>query len=87
MTGPITPAPLAEALVADYPEVEVAMRFRGTGGQLIKRKDQDGVNIREEDIVFADQELFEVFDIPLVEGDAKNSTYRTQYHHHFQANG
>ena len=69
MQGPIMPAPLAKTLVADFPEVETAMRFRFTGSRLIKRKEKDLNNIQEKDILYADQELFEVFDIEILEGD------------------
>lgn len=62
----VTPAPMAEALMADYPEVEVAGRFRMVGSYLAKEEDQ---NVSIENVVFADQEVLEIFTIPFVYGD------------------
>ena len=73
LEGPVLPAPLAKTLVADYPEVINAGRFRGAGNWLIKRKDSDFANIREEDVIYADQEIFEIFDFEVIEGDLENA--------------
>lgn len=63
-----TPAPLAEALVQDYPEVLNAGRFRGRGSRLVKREGAEQ-NIKEEDIVFADHSLFDIFSFTLRSGN------------------
>lgn len=62
----VAPAPLKQAIIDDFPEVESAVRFRNYGSDLVKRYDQ---NYKEENILFADSSLFNVFDITLVEGD------------------
>ncbi len=61
----VSPAPLAQALVSDFPEVESAVRFRDYGSFLVKR---DVQNYKEEDIVFTDSTLFDVFDLKLIAG-------------------
>lgn len=67
--GSVTPAPLRDAMIQDFPEVETAMRFRSIGDFLVRKKDQKADNIREQDLVYVDQEIFEVFDIPVISGD------------------
>jgi putative ABC transport system permease protein len=64
----VTPAPMASALISDYPEVEMATRFRSSGTWLIKKADGDQ-NIIEQLVVFADSTLFDVFTIPFIEGN------------------
>ncbi|MBS1487185.1 MAG: ABC transporter permease [Bacteroidetes bacterium] len=63
----VTPAPMADALRRDYPEVEHAARFWGDGSILVKRVDQ---NIKETEVVYADSSIFKVFTIPFVQGNA-----------------
>ncbi len=65
----VTPAPLAEALVRDFPEVESAARFRGHGSFLIKKEGEP--NFKEERVIFADNAIFDIFTLPLLAGDAK----------------
>jgi len=64
----VLPAPLAPTLMRDFPEVEAAGRFRAGGAYLVKRNPEDE-NIEETEIIFADHEIFEIFTIPLIEGD------------------
>ena len=61
------PAPMAKTLIQDYPEVEIAARMRGVGDYLVKRGDAD--NIKEERVILADPELFEIFDFTVLAGD------------------
>lgn len=61
------PAPMAKTLLQDYPEVEMAARLRSTGDYLIKRGDND--NIKEERVILADPEIFEIFDFDVIAGD------------------
>lgn len=63
---PYSPAPLAEALVNDYPEVQSSFRFRSRGRYLVKSGTR---NFREEKLVFADSSIFSVFNIDLIYGD------------------
>ena len=66
----VTPAPLAEALMADFPEVETAVRFRNYGGSLVKR---DVQNFIEENIIHCDSTVFDVFSLNLIKGNAKTA--------------
>ena len=64
----VMPAPLAPTLMSDYPEVEVAARFRGAGNYLLKVSQGDE-NIEENRVVFADKEIFDLFTFEVIEGD------------------
>ena len=66
----VTPAPMADALRVDFPEVEHAARFWNNGSMLIKRTDQ---NIKETAVIFADSSVFNVFTIPLLEGNSRQA--------------
>ncbi|MFT5909794.1 MAG: putative ABC transport system permease protein [Paraglaciecola sp.] len=66
----VTPAPLGETLVADFPEVETAVRFRNYGGALVKR---DVQNFNEENVIHCDPTIFEVFSLNLISGDPKTA--------------
>ncbi len=65
----VGPAPMAEALVRDFPEVESAARFRGYGSFLIKKEGEQ--NFKEERVIFADNAIFDIFTISLLAGDAQ----------------
>ena len=60
------PAPMGPTLLQDYPEVESMVRLRPRGNYTVRQGDQ---NISEEGFVFADSSIFNVFTIPLVNGD------------------
>lgn len=60
-----TSPPMALNLKADYPEIEDIVRLSGTSA-LIRRGD---VHFEEENIVYADSSLFNIFDFPLIEGN------------------
>jgi putative ABC transport system permease protein len=60
------PAPAGPTLLRDYPEVEKECRFRGRGGFLVKKGNQ---NIREGRVVYADSTVFDVFTLPMIDGD------------------
>ncbi len=66
----VTPAPLAEALMTDFPEVETAVRFRNYGGSLVKREVQ---NFIEENVIHCDSTVFDVFSLNLIKGNAKTA--------------
>ncbi|MFC2156850.1 ABC transporter permease [Acidobacteriota bacterium] len=61
----ITPAPLAQTLKQDFPEVESAARIYRAINLLLSRGDQ---KFFEKEVHFIDPELFDVFSIPMVEG-------------------
>lgn len=65
----VAPAPLAEAMMSDFPEIESAVRFRSWGPRLIKtEKNPD--NLKEHHILFGDNNFFHVFSWPLLKGNA-----------------
>jgi len=61
-----SPAPLAKALVTDFPEVLEATRFLRSRNVLVRYQDKF---FDESLILFADSNLFDVFSIPLLKGD------------------
>ncbi len=63
-------APVAKNLIADYPEVEDAFRFRSTGTWFIKYGDKV---VKETEMIFADSNMFNFFDIPLLKGNPKTA--------------
>lgn len=61
----IVPAPMAEALPFDFPEVEAAVHFRQRGSFLVKREDD---NIKESNVIYAGKDFFKIFTVPLIDG-------------------
>jgi putative ABC transport system permease protein len=59
------PAPLAAALIEEFPDVEASVRLRKYGRSLVKTGE---ITYREEGIAYADSSIFSVFDIELVNG-------------------
>ena len=55
----ITAAPMAQAILKDYPEVLKATRVRGMGDWLIRFGDK---KFNEEGVLFADSTFFDVLD-------------------------
>jgi putative ABC transport system permease protein len=64
------PPILASALVAEYPEVEAAIRFRERGSYLVKRNID---NIKEDNVIWTDKDFFKVFSIPVIAGNAETA--------------
>ncbi len=64
------PAPLAAALVADFPEVEAAVRFRTRGSYLIKR---DIENLKINNVVWTDKDFFKIFTVPVLAGNPETA--------------
>ncbi len=62
-----TPAPLAQALVNDYPEVMAAARIYRGESQTVEYEDNV---FKENRIFYADPSLFTVFSIPFFQGNA-----------------
>ena len=62
----VSPAPLANALMSEIPEIEVATRFRGWGDFLVKKETE---NFNENNVIWADPQVFKVFTIPLLSGN------------------
>jgi len=65
-----SPAPTAQALKNDFPEIEQVVRFQKAGKIRVKKGSQ---YIQEEKVVFADSSLFAVFTLPMIEGDAASA--------------
>ncbi len=72
--APITPAPMAAALVADYPEVLSAVRFYNFDATPVLR--HGNRSIVERGFVWADSTLFDIFSFHMVKGDPKNALNR-----------
>ena len=64
----MTPAPLAPALLQDFPEVQKAVRFAAGGLEVTHR----GQRFYER-VFFADSEVFDMFDFPLIKGDPQTA--------------
>ncbi len=62
--------PTGPALKQDYPEVEEFVRFRNRGNFLISIENN---HFQEEEVIFVDSTLFDIFSIPLVEGDPQTA--------------
>ncbi|ADB40606.1 ABC transporter permease [Spirosoma linguale] len=61
-----TSAPFADALKKEYPEIEKTVRLHPEGGGMITYKDK---KIEANDIMFADQSVFDVFTLPFLYGN------------------
>jgi putative ABC transport system permease protein len=66
----VTMPPLAKTLVAEFPYVEDAVRLKNAYTMHAKKGD---VNIIENRVAFADPQLFNVFTLPMISGDAKTA--------------
>ncbi len=63
----IVGAPTAAALVDDFPEVEDAVRFRSGGNWYIRYGEK---TYKETSFIFAEANIFDIFSIPLLQGDS-----------------
>ncbi len=66
----VAPDPMGPTLKKDFPQVEQYVRFRGYGGLLVKKGNQ---NIAEDRVIYADSTLFDVFTLPMIQGDPKTA--------------
>jgi putative ABC transport system permease protein len=64
------PEPMGAALKRDYPDVEQEARFRQYGGMLVRKGQQ---NLQEDRVVYTDSTIFDVFTLPMIEGDPKHA--------------
>jgi len=67
-----TSAPMAETMVQDFPQVEMATRFQTIGNTLV-RGHNDSDNTKETHATFVDASFFEMFGFNLIEGDVKTA--------------
>ncbi|GAB3025376.1 ABC transporter permease [Spirosoma pulveris] len=70
-----TSAPFANALKNDYPEIKKTVRLNPEGGGLITYKDK---KIEANDIMFADQSVFDVFTLPFLYGNPATALTQPQ---------
>ncbi|MGC4021979.1 MAG: ABC transporter permease [Cyclobacteriaceae bacterium] len=68
----VSPAPLAQAMLQDYPEIETAVRFRNYGSYLVKPENGTD-NIKEQRVIWTDSTFFKVFSVKVLEGDANTA--------------
>ena len=66
-----SPLSWAPALKRDYPEVEQFVRMRGTGSTWLFKAGES--QFYEKKVIWAEDGLFDLFDIPLVAGDPKTA--------------
>jgi len=68
----VAPAPLGDALLQEFPEIESAVRFRGRGSSLVKRS-ETADNIKENNIIWTDSTFFKIFSVQVLEGNPANA--------------
>ncbi len=68
----VTGGHLAPQVLAEMPEVQNFCRFRDYGSYLIKREGDGQQNFKEENVLYTDSSFFEVFPLPVLEGDERN---------------
>jgi putative ABC transport system permease protein len=61
-------APVAETMMAEFPEVENAVRFREEGSVKVS---VGATVFREKKVIYSDPSFFDVFSVPLLKGDRK----------------
>jgi putative ABC transport system permease protein len=61
-----SPAPAAQAIKKDFPEIEQSVRLQNAGRIRVKKGSE---YIQEDHAVYADSSLFAVFTLPLLEGE------------------
>jgi len=66
----VTPAPLASALVEDFPEVEVSTRIRNAGSIVFKKGESA---IKEPSCAYVDSTFFKVFAFNVIEGNPETA--------------
>lgn len=62
--------PVAKTLLANYPEIKQATRLRKDGSQFISYGDK---SFKEDGLAFVDPNFFEVFTLPLIEGNSSSA--------------
>jgi putative ABC transport system permease protein len=64
------PDGMGPALKKDYPQVEQYVRFREVGDIMVKKGNE---SIQEGKVIYADSTLFDVFTLPMIDGDPKTA--------------
>ena len=65
-------APMADAMLNDFPQVENTFRFRNRGSLLLRKNDSE-TNTKELSVAFSDANFFEFFGIDLLVGDSETA--------------
>ena len=65
-------APVANAMLNDYPEVEATVRFRNTGSYLV-RPASATMNAKEEKVIWTDSTFFRIFSVSVLEGNPRTA--------------
>jgi putative ABC transport system permease protein len=70
-----TPVPLAPAMISDMPQVKsVARLYQRSGGMKVTGQTKiSGKLFQEQNVHFADQQLFNIFSIPFISGNSYNA--------------
>lgn len=66
----ITAAPMAQAILNDYPEILHAVRLNRSGAWLVKNGE---IRFNEDGVLFADSSFFSVFDFRLLNGNPRTA--------------
>ncbi|MBI9072227.1 MAG: ABC transporter permease [Melioribacteraceae bacterium] len=66
----VTPAPLANALLTEFSEVEEVARFRKRGAEVFRYMNQ---SFKEDESIYADASIFNVFKIDLIKGNTETA--------------
>jgi putative ABC transport system permease protein len=64
------PDPMGPTLKKDFPQVEQYVRFRNSGGLLVKKGNE---NVQQENVIYADSTLFDVFTLPMLDGNMQTA--------------
>ncbi|MEO1011373.1 MAG: ABC transporter permease [Bacteroidota bacterium] len=71
------PLPMAQTLEADFPEIGKAGKIYGSalssGGKRAFRSGSDTQNIFEQGFLYGDQNIFEILEIPLIQGNPEEA--------------
>jgi len=68
--GVVTPAPMAQTLVDEFPEVTAATRLQNPGFPVFRYEDKV---FSEEKVFWVDQAFFDVFRVPFIKGNPKTA--------------
>ncbi len=67
LNAPVAPAPMAAALIQDFPEVESVVRLAGFNTEVLVRKDE--LSALEKPILMVDSTFFDIFGFRLLSGN------------------
>ena len=70
INGNYAPAPMGPAMVKDFPQIERAVRIRQIWDMRVKLGNE---KVIESEAVFADPTLFEIFTLPMIEGNPNSA--------------